>query len=157
MPPFSSMLRTKKGRKTRPRTPPSPGSFYSPSIERSPAPWVSQNTSGDVNESAYSTGSLGRRAAPPSSWTERTLVRPPPRSASKDSLALDLNEDLPRPTHSRRPSGASASSPRTKAPALHVPSPLGEPSGSSSNVNLAEPGPVSGPKVRSVCFKSSPP
>ncbi|KAF8752345.1 hypothetical protein RHS01_07920 [Rhizoctonia solani] len=159
MPPFSSMLRTKKGRKSRPRTPPSPGSFYSPSIARSPAPWVPlerASTSSDVNEPVYS-GSVGRRAPPPSAWAERTLVRPPPRSASKDNVVLDLNEDPYGPTHSRRPSAASTSSPRIQAPALHVPSrTLGESSGPSSNLSsnvngnanaTAEPGPVSGLKL----------
>ncbi|KAF8688464.1 hypothetical protein RHS03_09584, partial [Rhizoctonia solani] len=159
MPPFSSMLRTKKGRKSRPRTPPSPGSFYSPSIARSPAPWVPlerASTSSDVNEPAYS-GSVGRRAPPPSAWAERTLVRPPPRSASKDNVVLDLNEDPYGPTHSRRPSAASTSSPRIQAPALHVPNrTLGESSGPSSNLSsnvnananaTAEPGPVSGLKL----------
>ncbi|CAE6429899.1 unnamed protein product [Rhizoctonia solani] len=134
MPPFSSMLRTKRGRKSRPRTPPSPGSFYSPSVARSPAPWVGERASSEAGSEPSGYGSLGRRAAPPSAWTDRALPRPPPpRSTSKDGLQLDLGEDLAGPSsHSRRPSAGSTSSPRTKTPGLHVPSPLGEPMRSTS-------------------------
>ncbi|CAE6479169.1 unnamed protein product [Rhizoctonia solani] len=126
MPPFSNMLRTKRGRKSRPRTPPSPGSFCSPPVAVSPALWSVERASSDV-------GSLGPRAAPPSAWTEKSLPRPPPpRSTSKEGLQLDLGEG---PSHSRRPSSTLS---RT-TPGLHVPSP--------SLVPLSELGPVSGSKT----------
>ncbi|KAH7337592.1 hypothetical protein B0J17DRAFT_431966 [Rhizoctonia solani] len=143
MPPFSSMLRTKKGRKSRPRTPPSPGSFYSPSVARSPAPWISERASIDASSNEPSGhGSIGRRAPPPSAWADRALPRPP-RSTSKDGLQLDLGEDLAGPSQPQRP--LSTSSPRTKTPGLHVPSPLGEPN--SPVPASLELGPVSGSKT----------
>lgn len=72
MPPFSSMLRTKKIRKSRPQTPPSPSSFYSP--VRSPAPWVAGGSSQQAGPSQYA----------------RTPVQPPPatplsRARSRDA------------------------------------------------------------------------
>lgn len=63
MPPFS-MLRTKKIRKSRPQTPPSPSSFYSP--VRSPAPWIAGSSS---------------QAGP--SQRARTPVQPPPATLSR--------------------------------------------------------------------------
>ncbi|CAE6497092.1 unnamed protein product [Rhizoctonia solani] len=134
MPPFSSMLRTKKGRKSRPRTPPSPGSFYSPAVERSPAPWSRERASSDASRNEPHT----LRKAPPSAWASNTLPRPPPRSSSREGLQLDLGED---PSQSRRPS-VSTSSPR-KRPALHT----APESGSSSALSVPEPGPVSGSKT----------
>ncbi|CUA67223.1 Nascent polypeptide-associated complex subunit alpha, muscle-specific form [Rhizoctonia solani] len=146
MPPFSSMLRTKRGRKTRPRTPPSPESFYSPSIAVSPMPWARERANSDAGTIRSNEPVLGRRVAPPSAWTDKSLPRPPhpPRSASREGLQLDLGEGPSRPSHSRQPSGPSTSSPR-KAPGMHAPSPLGEPSGSNSSSSLVPPesGPVS--------------
>ncbi|QRW25941.1 hypothetical protein RhiXN_11018 [Rhizoctonia solani] len=158
MPPFSSMLRTKKGRKSRPRTPPSPGSFYSPSIARSPAPWVPlERAAPAAMSTSPSTVARSDEELLPLRHGPTHPRSPTTASASKDNVVLDLNEDPYGPTHSRRPSAASTSSPRIQAPALHVPSrTLGESSGPSSNLSsnvnananaTAEPGPVSGLKL----------
>ncbi|EUC61362.1 hypothetical protein RSOL_392380 [Rhizoctonia solani AG-3 Rhs1AP] len=136
MPPFSNMLRTKRGRKSsRPRTPPSPGSFCSPPVAVSPALWNLERASSEMGAgSDVASGSWGRRAVPPSAWTEKSLPRPPPppRSTSKEGLQLDLGEG---PSHTRRPLGANTLLPRG---APHVPSP--------SLVPLSELDPVSGSK-----------
>lgn len=111
MPPFS-MLRTKKSRKLRPRTPPSPGSFYAPA--RSPAPWAAAPLLNRVRSNSEASGSgasldpqgsrqqgsVGRRA-PPSAWgftdVEKSLPKPPQRTGSKDSHAPALQLELGTP------------------------------------------------------------
>ncbi|KAF8607345.1 hypothetical protein BDV93DRAFT_520215 [Ceratobasidium sp. AG-I] len=66
MPPFS-MLRTKKGRKSRPRTPPSPSSFYSPA--RSPAPWIAGSSSQQAGPSQPARTPVQPQATAPLSRT----------------------------------------------------------------------------------------
>ncbi|QRW13514.1 Nascent polypeptide-associated complex subunit alpha, muscle-specific form [Ceratobasidium sp. AG-Ba] len=119
MPPFS-MLRTKKGAKSsaRPRTPPSPGSFYSP--VRSPAPWLPQphpsrssivqtwsrepQLSASVPSSSTTSSTAPAKPHPPSAWAfDARQARETP------GLQLDLgpafeSEDVRQSMHSRRPS-----------------------------------------------------
>ncbi|KAG9085063.1 hypothetical protein FRC06_003750 [Ceratobasidium sp. 370] len=97
MPPFS-MLRAKKA-KSRPRTPPSPGSFYSP--VRSPAPWAPRP--------AHPPRSCADSRHPPSAWPES---RPCPTDSQ--ALQLDLGptfeSELGEQAQTRRPSEGKGTS-----------------------------------------------
>ncbi|KAG9084793.1 hypothetical protein FRC07_013551, partial [Ceratobasidium sp. 392] len=109
MPPFS-MLRTKRGPKNRPRTPPSPGSFYSP-VVRSPAPWATQQQQRAVPLAQTRSHTPAQVRAPPSAWGTRPSIE-------SHALQLDLGPkfegDVEEKRHTRHPSDAPIPPPKTE-------------------------------------------
>ncbi|KAG8691852.1 hypothetical protein FRC09_011512, partial [Ceratobasidium sp. 395] len=136
MPPFS-MLRAKRGPKSRPRTPPSPGSFYSPAV-RSPAPWATHNqqqrTAPLVQTRSHTPAQASARA-PPSAWGTRPSIE-------THALQLDLGpsfdaEEGTRPTHTRQASDAPIPPPKTDLPGPKSVRPTPAPSVSAPAVAIA--------------------